>query len=48
MLEGAGCSVSVSANVRDALEIMDKKHINLTVLDIMMPEMVGCEFTETM
>lgn len=34
------------ANGREALEIMDKQHIDLMVLDIMMPGMDGYELTE--
>lgn len=32
----------------EALEILDKKHVDLIVLDIMMPRMDGYEFTETL
>lgn len=32
----------------EALEILDRKHIDLIVLDIMMPRMDGYEFTETL
>ena len=32
----------------EALEILDEKHIDLIVLDIMMPRMDGYEFTETL
>lgn len=32
----------------EALEILDRKHVDLIVLDIMMPRMDGYEFTETL
>lgn len=32
----------------EALEMLDRKHIDLIVLDIMMPRMDGYEFTETL
>ena len=32
----------------EALEVLDKKHVDLIVLDIMMPRMDGYEFTETL
>ena len=32
----------------EALEVLDRKHIDLIVLDIMMPRMDGYEFTETL
>ena len=32
----------------EALEMLDKKHVDLIVLDIMMPRMDGYEFTETL
>ncbi len=32
----------------EALDVLDKKHVDLIVLDIMMPRMDGYEFTETL
>ena len=45
VLEGAGYNVFQASDGRVALEIMDKEHIDLVVLDIMMPNMDGYEFT---
>lgn len=46
VLETDGYTVSLAENGKNALEIMDKEHIDLVLLDIMMPEMDGYEFTE--
>ena len=46
VLEGAGYGVHTAKDGIDALELMDKEHIDLVVLDIMMPRMDGYEFTE--
>jgi DNA-binding response OmpR family regulator len=48
VLAGAGYSVSTASNGLEALELMDKEHIDLVVLDIMMPKMDGYEFTRTL
>ncbi len=32
----------------DALDVLDKKHVDLIILDIMMPRMDGFEFTDTL
>lgn len=48
ILSHAGYDVILSANGVEALELIDKHHIDLVVLDVMMPEMDGYEFTETM
>ncbi|MBQ8859366.1 MAG: response regulator transcription factor [Clostridia bacterium] len=48
VLEGAGYTVSTATNGQDALGVMDREHIDLVVLDIMMPKMDGYEFTRTL
>lgn len=48
LLEGAGYTVSNAENGLSALEVMEKSHIDLVVLDIMMPKMDGYEFTKTL
>ena len=48
VLEGAGYTVSVAENGEDALCVMDTEHIDLVVLDVMMPKMDGYEFTRTL
>ena len=45
VLEGAGYTVFTAANGEDALLLMDREHVDLAVLDIMMPKMDGYEFT---
>ncbi len=46
VLEGASYTVSVASNGEEALGVMDREHIDLVVLDIMMPKMDGYEFTK--
>ena len=48
VLEDAGYKVITAENGIDALNKMDKSHIDLVVLDIMMPKMDGYEFTKTL
>ena len=48
VLKNNGYTVTVAKNGEDALDAMDKEHINLVVLDIMMPKMDGYEFTKTL
>lgn len=48
ILEKANYTVSVARDGEEALEVMDKEHIDLAVLDIMMPKMDGYEFTKTL
>ena len=45
ILNQAGYKVITAANGIEALDIMDSKHIDLIVLDVMMPQMDGYEFT---
>ena len=45
VLENANYTVSTAANGAEALELLDREHIDLVVLDIMMPQMDGYEFT---
>jgi DNA-binding response OmpR family regulator len=45
LLEEAGYTVTAATDGEDALEKMDKSHVDLVVLDIMMPKMDGYEFT---
>lgn len=47
VLESEHYTVSTAENGIKALEILDREHIDLIILDIMMPEMDGYEFTET-
>lgn len=48
VLESAGYAVSVAEDGQAALAVLDKHHIDLVVLDIMMPNMDGYEFTSTL
>ncbi len=48
VLKNNNYTVTVAKNGEDALEAMDKEHIDLVVLDIMMPKMDGYEFTKTL
>ena len=41
-------TVFAAVNGEDALDVMDREHIDLVVLDIMMPKMDGYEFTEVL
>ncbi|MBQ8382583.1 MAG: response regulator transcription factor [Clostridia bacterium] len=46
VLERNGYSVYTAKDGLDALELMDQKHIDLVVLDVMMPRMDGFAFTK--
>ncbi len=45
VLQKNNYTVSAARNGEEALELMDREHIDLVVLDIMMPKMDGYEFT---
>ena len=45
VLENANYTVTCANNGLEALDILEKEHIDLVVLDIMMPKMDGYEFT---
>lgn len=46
ILEAANYTVFTAGNGEDALRVMEKEHIDLAVLDVMMPKMDGYEFTK--
>ena len=46
ILENAGYTVSTAEDGEKALALMDGEHIDLVVLDVMMPNMDGYEFTK--
>ena len=48
VLESEGYTVYTAQNGEEALMVMDQHHIDLAVLDIMMPKMEGYEFTATL
>ena len=48
VLEQYGYNVIIACDGVDALDQLDKKHIDLIILDIMMPRMDGFEFTSTL
>lgn len=46
VLKHAGYEVYLAENGEAAFEVMDRQHIDLIVLDVMMPKMDGYEFTK--
>ena len=48
VLEAENYTVFTAENGVDALDVMDAHHIDLVVLDIMMPKMDGYQFTRTL
>ncbi|MBR3999731.1 MAG: response regulator, partial [Clostridia bacterium] len=48
ILENEHYTVSTAADGEKALALMDNEHIDLVVLDIMMPHMDGYEFTKAL
>ena len=48
VLEAENYTVLTAENGEAALEVMDTSHIDLVVLDVMMPRMNGYEFTKTL
>ncbi len=48
VLEQYGYNVTLAEDGIAALETLDKKHVDLIILDIMMPKMDGFEFTSTL
>ena len=48
VLKTNGYTVTVARDGEDALNVMDREHVDLVVLDIMMPKMDGYEFTRTL
>ena len=45
VLEENGFRVHTAANGQEAMDILDREYIDLVVLDVMMPQMDGYEFT---
>ena len=48
VLQNANYTVTTANNGEEALEVLDRTHIDLVVLDVMMPKMDGYEFTKTL
>ena len=48
VLEAENYTVCTAENGEDALAVMDRTHVDLVVLDVMMPKMDGYEFTKVL
>ena len=48
VLENDGYQVVTAEDGESALEVLDRQHVDLVVLDVMMPKMDGYEFTKTL
>lgn len=48
ILENENYTVTTASNGEEALTVMDGEHIDLVVLDVMMPNMDGYEFTKAL
>ena len=48
VLENAGYTVTSVSDGEEALSVMEREHVDLVVLDVMMPNMNGYEFTRTL
>lgn len=48
ILKAENYTVFTACNGEEALEVLDREHIDLAVLDIMMPKMDGYEFTKAL
>lgn len=48
ILENENYMVFLAGNGEEALDVIDREHVDLVVLDIMMPHMDGYEFTKTL
>lgn len=48
VLESENYTVLTAANGQEAMDLLEDQHIDLVVLDIMMPQMDGYEFTKTL
>ena len=48
VLENANYTVTTASNGYEALDVLDREHIDLAIVDVMMPRMDGYELTRTL